>query len=83
MVDGAATGSLIVVESWAVLVAAGSLFAAMIGGALGIIFHIGGRIDHQSDRIDRIAEELALVRERVARLEGSSGTPGPGPLQLA
>ena len=83
MIDGGVTGTQIVVEAWTVLVAAAALIAGMIGTGLGITFHLSGRIDHQSDRIDRIAEEVALVRERVARLEGNSGTPDPGPLQLA
>ena len=80
--DTAAAAQL-VVDAWAVLVAAAALIAGMIGTALGIIFHLGGRIDHQSDRIDGVTAEVALVRERVARLEGSTGTPDPGPLQLA
>ncbi len=78
-----ATATQLVVDAWAVLVAAAGLIAGMIGTGLGIIFHLGGRIDHQSDRIDGVTAEVALVRERVARLEGSTGTPDPGPLQIA
>ncbi len=125
-----AVATYILIEAWAVLVATATLVTAIVGGALGIMFHLGGRIDqnsaelggridqnsadlggridrnsdridHNSDRIDhnsdrldqnsadlggridRVAEEVALVRERVARLEGRSGTPDPGPLQLA
>ncbi len=84
------TGTQLVVDAWAVLVAAAAVVAGMIGTGLGITFHLSGRIDHQSDRIDHqsdridgVAAEVALVRERVARLEGRSGTPDPGPLQLA
>lgn len=73
----------IVVEAWAVLIAAGAIVASMLGTSLGIMFHLGGRIDHQSDRIDGVAAEVALVRERVARFEGTSGSPDPSPLQLA
>ena len=83
MAADVATGTQLVVDAWAVLVAAAAIVAGMIGTALGITFHLSGRIDHQSDRIDGVAAEVALVRERVAGLEGRSGTPGPGPLQLA
>lgn len=90
-------GTQLVVDAWAVLVAAAAVVAGMIGTGLGITFHLSGRIDHQSDRIDHqsyridhqsdridgVAAEVALVRERVARLEGRSDTPDPGPLQLA
>lgn len=78
-----AAATQLVVDAWAVLVAGAGLIASVIGTGLGIIFHLGGRIDHQSDRIDGVTAEVALVRERVARLEGRSGTPDPGPLQLA
>ena len=37
----------------------------------------------QDQQRDNVAAEVALARERVARLEGGSGTPDPGPLQLA
>ena len=73
----------IVADAWAVLVAAAAMVAGMLGAGLTITFHLGNRIDSQSDRIDRLSEEVALVRERVARLEGRSGTPNPDPLQLA
>lgn len=76
MVAGVMAATQIVVAAWAVLVAAGAMVATVLGTGLGIVFHLGGRID-------RLAEEVALVRERVARLEGSTGTPDPGPLQLA
>ena len=82
MTAGMMAATQLVVEAWAVLVAAGAIVAGMLGTGLGIIFHLGGRIDGQSDRIDRLAQETALVRERVARLEGSTGTPDPGPLQI-
>ena len=75
-----ATGTQLVIDAWAILVAAAAVVAGMIGTGLGITFHLSGRIDHQSDRIDGLTAEVALVRERVARLEGSSGTPGPSPL---
>ena len=84
MAAGVMAATQLVVEAWAVLVAAGALVAGMLGTGFGIIFHLGGRIDSQSGRIDRLAEEMALVRERVARLEvNTSTTPDPGPLQLA
>lgn len=83
MAAGMMAATQIVVDAWAVLLAAAGFVAGMLGTGLGIIFHLGGRIDHQSDRIDSVAAEVALVRERVARLEGSWGTPDPGPLQLA
>ena len=90
MAPGGIAETQIIVEAWAVLVAAGAIVASMLGTSLGIIFHLGGRIDHQSDRIDHqsdridgVAAEVALVRERVARLEGRSSAPDPGPLQLA
>ncbi|WP_419943659.1 hypothetical protein [Candidatus Poriferisodalis sp.] len=83
MAAGVMAATQIVVEAWAVLVAAGAMVATVLGTGLGIVFHLGGRIDSQSGRIDRLAGEVALVRERVARLEGSTGTPDPGPLQLA
>ncbi len=80
----------IVVEAWAVLVAAAGIVASVLGTGLGITLHLSGRIDHQSDRIDHqsdridgVTAEVALARERVARLEGGSSTPDPGPLQLA
>ncbi|WP_419945190.1 hypothetical protein [Candidatus Poriferisodalis sp.] len=73
----------IVVEAWAVLIAAGAIVASMLGTSLGIMFHLAGRIDHQSGRIDGVAAEVAMVRERLACLEGSSGTLGPDPLPLA
>ena len=83
VIDAAGAPTQIVVEAWALFVAAAGVMVTMIGTALGITFHLGGRIDHQSERIDRVAEEVALVRERVARLEGGTGTPDPSPLQLA
>lgn len=73
----------LVVEAWAVLVAAAAIVGSVLGTGLGITLHLSGRIDNQSGRIDRLADEVALVRERVARLESGSGTPDPGPLQLA
>lgn len=82
MTAGMMAATQLVVEAWAVLVAAGAIVAGMLGTGLGIIFHLGGRIDSQSDRIDRLDHETTLVRERVARLEGSTGTPDPGPLQI-
>lgn len=66
----------IVVDAWAVLVAAAAVFAGILGTGLSITFHLGGRID-------KVSEEVALVRERVARLEAVCGTPDPSPLQLA
>ena len=83
MAAGTIAATQLVVDAWAVLVAAASIVASVLGTGLGIIFHLGGRINHQSDRIDGVTAEVALVRERVARLEGRSGTPDPGPLQLA
>jgi len=83
MTAGVMAATQLVVEAWAVLVTAGALVAGMLGTGLGIMFHLGARIDSQSGRIDRLTAETALVRERVARLEGSTGTPDPGPLQPA
>ena len=82
MAADVATGTQLVIDAWAVLVAAAAVVTGMIGTGLGITFHLSGRIDHQSGRIDGLTAEVALVRERVARLEGRSGTPDPGPLQL-
>ena len=74
-----AAATQIVADAWAVLVAAAAMVAGMLGAGLTITFHLGNRIDSQSDRIDsqsdridRLSEEVALVRERVARLEGRS-----------
>ena len=90
MAAGMMAATQLVVEAWAVLVAAAGIVASVLGTGLGITFHLSGRIDHQSDRIDHqsdridgVTAEVALVRERLARLEGSAGTPDPGPLQLA
>lgn len=82
MAADVATGTQLVIDAWAVLVAAAAVVAGMIGTGLGITFHLSGRIDHQSDRIDGLTAEIALVRERVARLEGSSGMSGPGSLHF-
>ncbi|WP_419552756.1 hypothetical protein [Candidatus Poriferisodalis sp.] len=73
----------IVADAWAVLVAAAAMVAGVLGTGLTMTFHLGNRIDSQSDRIDRLSEEVASVRERVVRLEGRSGTPDPDPLRLA
>ncbi|MXV87621.1 MAG: SlyX family protein [Acidimicrobiales bacterium] len=83
MAAGVIAATQLVVEAWAVLVVGGAMVVGMLGTGLGIVFHLGGRIDGQSDRIDRLTEEVALVRERVARLEGSTGTPDPSSLQPA
>ena len=56
----------LVVDAWVLLVAAASIvvtvLVTVLGTGLTIAFQLGGRIDHQSD-------EIAQVRERVARLE--------------
>ena len=56
----------LVVDAWVLLVAAASIVVTVLitvlGTGLTIAFQLGGRIDHQS-------EEIAQVRERVARLE--------------
>ena len=76
MASGTMAATQLVVDAWTVLAAAAAIVVTVLGTGLSITFHLGGRID-------RLAEEVALVRERVARLEGSVGTPDPGPLQLA
>ena len=83
MEAGTAAATQLFVDAWVVLVVGAGLIASVIGTGLGIIFHLGGRIDHQSDRIDGVTAEVAAVGARVARLEGSTGTPDPDPLQLA
>ena len=83
MASGMMAATQLVVDAWAVLAAAAAIVVTVLGTGLSITFHLGGRIDGQSDRIDRLAEEVALARERVARLEAICGTPDPGPLQLA
>ena len=73
MAAGLVAATPIVVEAWVVLVAAASVVVAFVGTGLTITLHLAGRIDHQGallgGRIDHVAGELVLVRERVARLE--------------
>ena len=73
MAAGLVAATPIVVEAWVVLVAAASIVVAFVGTGLTITLHLAGRIDHQGallgGRIDHVAGELVLVRERVARVE--------------
>ncbi len=73
MAAGSLAATSIVVEAWVVLVAAASIVVAFVGTGLTITYHLAGRIDHQGallgGRIDHVAGELVLVRERVARVE--------------
>ena len=72
MAGGLLAATQIEADAWAVLVAAAAMVAGTFGAGLTITFHLRSRIDSQSDRIDRLSEEVALVRERVARFEGRS-----------
>lgn len=73
MVASALAATQVVVDAWVLLVSAASIVVACVGTGLTITFHLAGRIDHQGallgGRIDHVAGELVLVRERVARLE--------------
>ena len=70
----------LVVDAWVVLVAAASIVVTVLATGLTITFHLAGRIDHQGallgGRIDHQSEEIAQVRERVARLEALFGGRG-------
>ena len=72
MAFGIIAATQLVVEAWALLVAAGAIVVGMFGTGMSIIFYLGGRIDG-------LTTEVGLVRERVALLEGSSGLPAPDP----
>ncbi len=72
MAFGIVAATQLVVEAWALLVAAGAIVVGMFGTGMSIVFYLGGRIDG-------LTTEVGLVRERVARLEGSSGLPAPEP----
>ena len=69
----------IVVDAWVLLVAAASIVVTMLSAVLATTVHLAGRIDHQGallgGRIDHHSDEIALVRERVARLEALFARP--------
>ncbi|WP_419838640.1 hypothetical protein [Candidatus Poriferisodalis sp.] len=80
MTYGLVAATQIVADAWAVLVVGAGIVLSVLGSVLTITFHLGNRIDGQSDRIDRLSEETALVRERVARLESLGGAFDAGSL---
>ena len=63
----------LVVDAWVLLVAAASIVVTVLATVLTTTFHLAGRIDQQGallgGQIGHQSDEIAQVRERVARLE--------------
>lgn len=89
MTQGGAAGTQIVIDAWVGLAGSIGLCISVVGIGLTIILHFSNRFDRISDRLDRnteglaeMAVELALVRERVTRLEDHVLPAGAGPASL-
>lgn len=90
MTHGGAAGTQIVIDAWVALAGSVGMCISVIGIGLTIVLHFSKRFDRVSDRLDRntdglaeMAIELALVRERVTRLEDRTLPPAAGPVPLA
>ena len=90
MAQGGAAGTQIVIDAWVGLAGSIGMCISVVGIGLTIILYFSNRFDRISDRLDRNTEglaemaiELALVRERVTRLEDHVLPARAGPAPLA